>query len=79
MQEVVRVEVLKLLDVGIIYPISDSKLVSLEVVLKKERITLVPNKNNELISTRIILDWRVCIDYPKLKNATKMIIFSYIV
>lgn len=79
MQEVVRVEVLKLLDVGIIYPISDSKLVSLEVVLKKERITLVPNKNNELISTRTILGWRVCIDYPKLKNATKMIIFSYIV
>ena len=36
MQEVVRAEVLKLLDVGIIYPISDSPWVSpVQVVPKK--------------------------------------------
>jgi hypothetical protein len=35
MQEVVRAEVIKLLDAGIIYPISDSKWVStIHVVLK---------------------------------------------
>ena len=42
MKEIVRMEVLKLLDVGIIYPIADSKLVSpTQVVPKKSRIIVV--------------------------------------
>ena len=46
MKEVVRIEVLKLLDVSIIYPIADSKWVSsTKVVLKKSRITMVKNEN----------------------------------
>ncbi|VVA37154.1 PREDICTED: LOW QUALITY PROTEIN, partial [Prunus dulcis] len=55
MKEVVRAEVLKLLDVGIIYPISDSKWVSPEqVVPKKSGITVVKNEKNELVPTRTI-------------------------
>lgn len=71
MQEVVRVEVLKLLDAGIIYPISDSSWVSLvQVVPKKGGMTIVKNNHNELIPTRTVTGWRVCIDYRKLNDAT---------
>lgn len=53
MKEVVRAEVLKLLDTRIIYPVSDSTWTSLvQVVPKKDGITVVPNKKNELIQTR---------------------------
>jgi hypothetical protein len=72
MQEVVRAEVIKLLDAGIIYPISDSKWVSpIHVVPKKAGITVVTNKDNELVPTRIQSGWRVCIDYRKLNAATR--------
>ena len=54
MKEVVRIEVLKLLDVGIIYPISDSSWVSpIQIVLKKSAVTVVTNADNELIPTRV--------------------------
>jgi hypothetical protein len=70
MQEVVRVEVIKLLDAGIIYPISDSEWVSpIHVVPKQARLTVVKNKDDELVPTCIQSGWRVCIDYCKL-NAT---------
>ena len=46
MQKVVRAEVIKLLDAGIIYPIFDSKRVSpIHVVPKKARITVIKNKD----------------------------------
>ena len=62
MKEVVKKEVLKLLDVGVIYPIADSKWVSpTQVVPKKFGVTVVANKNNELIPTRVTSGWRVCI------------------
>ncbi|CAL2230185.1 unnamed protein product [Prunus armeniaca] len=71
MKEVVRKEVMKLLDVGIIYPISDSKWVSpVQVVPKKSGITVVKNEANELVPTRVTTGWRVCIDYRKLNTAT---------
>ena len=54
MKEVVKKEVLKLLDVGVIYPIADSKWVSPTLVVpRKFGITVVPNENNELIPTRV--------------------------
>ncbi|CAK9151637.1 unnamed protein product [Ilex paraguariensis] len=72
MKEVVRDEVLKLLDVGIIFPIADSKWVSpTQVVPKKSGVTVVENDENELIPTRVITGWRVCIDYRKLNACTR--------
>jgi hypothetical protein len=72
MQEVVRAEVIKLLDAGIIYPISDSKWVSpIHVVPKRAGLTVVKNKDDELVPTRVQSGWRVCIDYRKLNAATR--------
>uniref|UniRef100_A0A2N9IMW2 RNA-directed DNA polymerase n=1 Tax=Fagus sylvatica TaxID=28930 RepID=A0A2N9IMW2_FAGSY len=72
MKDVVKNEVIKLLDAGIIYPISDSKWVSpTQVVPKKSGITVVKNANNELIPTRLVTGWRMCIDYRKLNSATR--------
>ena len=72
MQEVVRKEFVKLMDTGIIYPISDSSWVSpVQVVPKKGGMTVVKNDKNELIPTRTVTGWRVCIDYRKLNDATR--------
>ncbi|CAL8157081.1 unnamed protein product [Prunus armeniaca] len=71
MKEVVRTEVMKLLDVSMIYPISDSKWVSpTQVVPKRTGITVVKNDNNELIPTRLTTGWRMCVDYRKLNTGT---------
>ena len=71
-KEVVKKEVLKLLDVGVIYPITDRKWVSpTQVVPKKSGLTVVANEHNELIPTRITTSWRVCIDYRKLNVGTR--------
>ncbi|GJX18740.1 reverse transcriptase domain-containing protein [Tanacetum coccineum] len=71
MQEVVKKEIMKLLDTGIIYPIADSPWVSpIHCVPKKGGITVVTNENDELVPTRTITGWRVCIDYRKLNEAT---------
>ncbi|GJX52378.1 reverse transcriptase domain-containing protein [Tanacetum coccineum] len=70
--EVIKKEVLKLLDAGMIYPISDSPWVSpVHYVPKKGGITIVANEDNELILTRLVTGWRVCIDYRKLNDATR--------
>ncbi|GJV37332.1 hypothetical protein Tco_1409809 [Tanacetum coccineum] len=70
--EVIKKEVIKLLDVGLIYPISDSLWVSpVHCVPKKGGMTVVTNENNELIPTRLVTGWRVCIDYRKLNDATR--------
>ena len=67
LQEVVRDEVLKLLQAGIIYPISDSPWVSpTQVVPKKSGITVVQNEKGEEVTTHLTSGWRVCIDYRKL-------------
>ncbi|RVW92013.1 Retrovirus-related Pol polyprotein from transposon 17.6 [Vitis vinifera] len=59
LQEVVRTEVLKLLQAGIIYPISDSPWVSpTQVVPKKSGITVVQNEKGEEIATRLTSGWR---------------------
>ncbi|RVW13070.1 Retrovirus-related Pol polyprotein from transposon 17.6 [Vitis vinifera] len=57
LQEVVQVEVLKLLQAGIIYPIFDSPWVSpTQVVPKKSGITMVQNEKGEEITTRLTSD-----------------------
>ncbi|GJV65448.1 reverse transcriptase domain-containing protein [Tanacetum coccineum] len=71
MQEVVKKEIVKHLDTGIIYLIADSIWVSpIHYVPKKGGITVVTNEHDELVPTRTITDWRVCIDYRKLNEAT---------
>ncbi|GJW51228.1 reverse transcriptase domain-containing protein [Tanacetum coccineum] len=70
--EVIKKEVVKLLDAGLIYPILDSPWVSpVHCVPKKGGMTIVKNDDNELISTRLVTGWRVCIDYRKLNDATR--------
>ncbi|GJZ79318.1 reverse transcriptase domain-containing protein [Tanacetum coccineum] len=70
--EVIKQEVIKLLDAGLIYPIFDSPWVSpVHCVPKKGGITMVKNEENELIPTRLVTGWRVCIDYRKLNDATR--------
>ncbi|CAN6723355.1 unnamed protein product [Malus baccata var. baccata] len=72
MMEVVKKEIIKLLDCGVIYPISDSRWVSpVQVVPKKSGVTVVKNAEDELVPTRIQTGWRVCIDYRKLNNTTR--------
>nr|GFA88334.1 reverse transcriptase domain-containing protein [Tanacetum cinerariifolium] len=71
-QSVPSKEVEKLLDAGLIYPISDSPWVSpVHCVPKKGGFTIVKNEENELIPTRLATSWRVCIDYRKLNEATR--------
>nr|GEV67964.1 reverse transcriptase domain-containing protein [Tanacetum cinerariifolium] len=70
--DVIKKEVIKLLDVGMIYPIFDSPWVSLiHCVPKKGGMTVVTNENNELIPMRLVTRQRVCIDYRKLNAATR--------
>ncbi|GKD64460.1 reverse transcriptase domain-containing protein [Tanacetum coccineum] len=70
--EVIKKEVLKLFDVGMIYLISNSPWVSpVHCVPKKGGIIVVANEENELILTRLVIGWRVCIDYRKLNEATR--------
>ena len=71
MMEVVKAEILKLLDAGVIYPITDSKWVApIHVVPKKTGITLVKNRDDEFIPTHISSGWRMCVDYRKLNLST---------
>ncbi|GJT82323.1 reverse transcriptase domain-containing protein [Tanacetum coccineum] len=70
--EVIKKEVIKLLDAGLIYPIFDSPWVSpIHCVPKKGGMTVVENEDNELILTRLVTGWLVCIDYRKLNDATR--------
>nr|GEZ31240.1 DNA-directed DNA polymerase [Tanacetum cinerariifolium] len=75
--DVIKKEVIKLLNAGMIYPISNSPWVSpIHCVPKKGGMTVVANENNELISTRLVTSWRVCIDSRKLNDATRKYHFS---
>nr|GEZ03510.1 reverse transcriptase domain-containing protein [Tanacetum cinerariifolium] len=70
--DVIKKEVEKLLDAGLIYPISDSPWVSpVHCMQKKVSITVVKKDDNDLIVTRLVMGWRVCIDYRKLNEATQ--------
>lgn len=55
MKDVVKKEIIKWLDTGIIYPISDNVWISpVQCVPKKGGMTVVTNKKNELIPTRTV-------------------------
>jgi Reverse transcriptase (RNA-dependent DNA polymerase) len=77
LQEVVWKEIHKLLDAGIIYLISDSKWVSpVHIVPKKRGTTVMKFVDGALISTRMVMRWRMYIDYRKLNLATRNDHFS---
>nr|GEZ06538.1 reverse transcriptase domain-containing protein [Tanacetum cinerariifolium] len=70
--DVIKKEVLKLLDAGLIYPISYSPwVIPIHCVPKNGGFTVVENEENELILTLLVTGWRVCIDYRKLNEATR--------
>ncbi|GJU86399.1 hypothetical protein Tco_1293945 [Tanacetum coccineum] len=61
-KEVVKKEVIKLLDTGLIYPLFDSPWVSpVQVVLKKVGMTVVKNEKDEIIPQQTVIGWRVCV------------------
>nr|GEW70007.1 reverse transcriptase domain-containing protein [Tanacetum cinerariifolium] len=70
--DVIKKEVEKLPDAGLIYLISDSPWVSpIHCVPKKGGMTVIKNDENELVATRLVIGWRICIDYRKLNEATR--------
>lgn len=72
MKEVVIKEVVKLLNVCLIYPIFDSSCVShVHVMLNKEGTTMIMNGKNELILTQTVIGWMLCIDYRNLNTVTR--------
>jgi hypothetical protein len=69
MRELVKKEVIMLLDAGIIYPVPHSEWMSpVHCVRKKGGLTVV---KNELILQRTVTWWQMCIDYRKLNKAMK--------
>jgi hypothetical protein len=77
LREVVKKEVIKLLDARIIYPVPHREWVSpVHCVLKKGGLTMVKTEKNKLIPQRIVTVWRMCIDYRKLNKAMKKDHFS---
>jgi hypothetical protein len=76
-REVVK-EVLKLVKAGVIYPISDSKWVSLVQALpKKGGMTVIRIEKNELIPQWTITSWWMCIDYGSPTKLLRNIISCY--
>nr|GEV90332.1 DNA-directed DNA polymerase [Tanacetum cinerariifolium] len=70
--DVIKKEVEKLFDAGLIYPISDSPWVSpVHCVSKKGGMNVIKNDENKLVPIRLVTGWRVCIDYRKLNEATR--------
>ncbi|XP_076901115.1 uncharacterized protein LOC143555456 [Bidens hawaiensis] len=71
MREVVKKEVLKWLDAGIIFAISDITWVSpTQTVPKNAGIQVVKDDSGNEVATRPVTGWRICIDYRKLNTAT---------
>ncbi|XP_049406255.1 uncharacterized protein LOC125869898 [Solanum stenotomum] len=71
MQEVVKKEIIKWLDAGVVYPIFDHHWVNqVQCVPKKGGMIVVANEKNELVPQRPVTGWRVCMDYKKLNKWT---------
>ena len=65
-------EIIKWLDAGVIYPITESSWVCpVQCVPKKGGMTVVPNKKNELVPMGPVTGWRMCMNYSKLNSWTE--------
>ncbi|CAM8944284.1 unnamed protein product [Rhodiola kirilowii] len=72
MMGIVQKEIQKLLDVDVIYPISDSQWVSpVHVVPKKTGITVEEDAEGKRVTIRVKNGWRMCIDYKKIERRHK--------
>ncbi|TYK29895.1 RNA-directed DNA polymerase-like protein [Cucumis melo var. makuwa] len=72
MKEVLKKKIIKWLDAGVIYPIADSQWVSsVQCVSKNGGMTVVRNKDNELIPTQTVTRRQICMDYRKLNAVAK--------
>ena len=72
MLEVLRGEIIKWWNAGVIYSISDSPwIIPVHMVPKKSGIIVTINKKGEEVSMRMTTGWRVCIDYRRLNAVTK--------
>jgi hypothetical protein len=72
MKEVIRNKVIRLLDAGIIYQISDRKWVShADCIPKYGAITIISYDDSSLIPTRTITGYNICIDFRKFNKDTK--------
>nr|GEU38849.1 reverse transcriptase domain-containing protein [Tanacetum cinerariifolium] len=77
--DVIKQEVLKLLVAGLIYPISNSPWVGpVHCVPKKGDFTVVENEDNELIPTRLVTGWRICIVYRTFQRCMMAIFHDMI-
>lgn len=64
---------LNLLEACNTYPICDSSwVIHMHMVSKKGDMIVILNEKNEIILTRIVIGWRMCIDYQRL-NQYKML------
>lgn len=72
MNEAVKKKIIKWLDARVIYPISDSSWVSpMQCVPKNGSMTMVANSKNQLIPTRTMIAWQICMYYRKPNRTTK--------
>ena len=62
-QEVVKKEIIKWFDTGVIYPIAASSWDALFSVPRKGGTMMVPNKRKDLVPMRSVTGWRVWMDY----------------
>ena len=68
----VRKEIICLLDAGVIYSILDCKWASpIHCIPKKGGVSLVTNENNDLVPTRAVIGYGMCVDFRKLNKWTK--------
>ena len=71
MKDVVRKEVIRLLEGGIIYPISDSKWVNpVHSIPKHGGITIIQNDKYEVLPSRTITEHKMYVDFRKLNKIT---------
>lgn len=72
MMDVVKKEIIKWLNACIIYLIFYSVWVSLiQCVSQKGGMIIFENEKNELIRSRVVTGWRICMNYIKLTKVTR--------